>query len=132
MESHTHSISWNITQRCNLNCAHCYLDADFRLGRRRDELTTKECFQVVDQIAEVNPNALLILTGGEPLLRKDLCDIAHYATEKSFTVVVGTNGTPVNNDIAERLIQSGVKGASISLHSLRPEAHDSFTQVPGS
>ncbi len=132
MESLTHSISWNITQRCNLNCAHCYLDADFRLGVRTDEFTAKECFQVIDQIAEVNHNALLILTGGEPLLRKDLCDIARYGTGRGFTVVIGTNGTPVNDDLAERLIASGVKGASISLHSLSSEAHDSFTGVPGS
>ncbi|MFQ5851226.1 MAG: radical SAM protein [Candidatus Binatia bacterium] len=127
-----HSISWNITQQCNLNCAHCYLDADFRIGRRVDELSTEECFQVIDWIAEVNTNALLILTGGEPLLRKDLCDIAHYATEKGFFVVVGTNGTPVNGDILQRLATSGVKGASISLHSLRAKAHDGFTRVPDS
>jgi radical SAM protein with 4Fe4S-binding SPASM domain len=132
MEYRVHSISWNITQRCNLNCSHCYLDADFRLGRRTDELTREDCNQVVDQIASVNPNALLILTGGEPLLRKDLCDIARYATGKGFTVVIGTNGTPLNDDIAARLMDSGVKGASISLHSLRPDAHDGFTRVPGS
>ncbi|MFQ5683695.1 MAG: radical SAM protein [Candidatus Binatia bacterium] len=132
MEFSTHSISWNITQRCNLNCAHCYLDADFRQGCRTDELGTEECFQVVDQIAEVNPNALLILTGGEPLLRKDLFDIARYATGKGFVVVVGTNGTPLNEEIADRLVDSGIKGASISLHSLRPEKHDNFTVVPGS
>jgi organic radical activating enzyme len=61
-----YSISWNLTKRCNLNCDHCYLDADFRGGFRTDELNTEECFRVVDQIAEVNPNAFLILTGGEP------------------------------------------------------------------
>jgi radical SAM protein with 4Fe4S-binding SPASM domain len=132
MESLTHSISWNITKQCNLNCSHCYLDADFRLGRRTDELTTQECFQVIDQIAAVNTNALVILTGGEPLLRKDLCDIARYATETGLFVVIGTNGIPVNDNLAERLMTSGVKGASISLHSLSSEAHDSFTGVPGS
>lgn len=132
MEFRVHSISWNITKRCNLNCSHCYLDADFRLGRRTDELTGHECFQVIDQIAELNPNALIILTGGEPLLRKDLCEIAHYATGKGFTVVVGTNGTPLRDEMAERLCAAGVRGASISLHSLRPQAHDGFTHVPGS
>lgn len=80
----------------------------------------------------MNPNALLILTGGEPLLRKDLCDITRCATDRGFTVVVGTNGTPLNDELAERLLASGVKGASISLHSLRPEAHDGFTRVTGS
>ena len=48
-----YSISWNLTKRCNLNCDHCYLDADFRGGFRTDELNTEECFRVVDQIAEV-------------------------------------------------------------------------------
>lgn len=132
METCVHSISWNITKRCNLNCSHCYLDADFRLGRRTDELATEACLRILDQIAEVNPNALLILTGGEPLLRKDLCEIARYATGKGFTVVVGTNGTALNEEIAERLVCSGVKGAAISLHSLRPEGHDRFTCVAGS
>ncbi|MEK7206162.1 MAG: radical SAM protein, partial [candidate division NC10 bacterium] len=125
-------ISWNLTKRCHLNCAHCYLDADFRTGARADELTTRECRDIIDQIAEVNPNALLILTGGEPLLRRDLFDIAGHASHRGFLVVVATTGTLLTPEVTRRMAAAGIRGASISLHSLRPEAHDAFTRVAGS
>src|SRR6266849_99396 len=86
-----YSVSWNLTQRCNLECSHCYMSA-FAGAETRGELTTDECRRVMDEIALVNPNVFLILTGGEPLLRKDIWDIAAYASEKRFTTVLGTNG----------------------------------------
>ena len=86
-----YSVSWNLTQRCNLECAHCYMSA-FAGADTRGELSTEECRRVIDEIATVNPNVFLILTGGEPLLRRDIWDIAAYATEKRFTTVFGTNG----------------------------------------
>lgn len=132
MNFRTYTISWNLTKRCNLKCEHCYLDADFRAGRKVDELTTQDCFSIMEQIAEVNPNALLILTGGEPLLRPDIFDIAKYAAEHEFFVVVATNGTTVNLQNAERMAEAGIKGVSISLHSGRAELHDQFTGIPGS
>ena len=100
MDFRAYSISWNLTKRCNLNCDHCYLDADFRGGFRTDELNTEQCFTVIDQIAEVNPNAFLILTGGEPLLRPDIYKIIRYAADKKFMVVLGTNGTLINRENA--------------------------------
>src|SRR5215470_19948180 len=75
-----YSVSWNLTQRCNLECAHCYMSAHAGADTR-GELTTAECRRVIDEIAAVNPNVFLILTGGEPLLRKDIWDIAGYAAE---------------------------------------------------
>lgn len=127
-----HTISWNITRRCNLACSHCYLDADFRSGEKVDELSTDECLTILDQIAAVNPNALLILTGGEPLLRADLYRIVREATERGFMVVVGTNGTALTESNVAKLHAAGVRGFSLSLHSLDPGAHDRFVQVPGS
>ncbi len=127
-----HTISWNITRRCNLACAHCYLDADFRSGEKVDELATKECLAIMDQIAAVNPNALLILTGGEPLLRPDLVRIVREATERGFMVVVGTNGTALTASNVAKLHAAGVRGFSLSLHSLDPTSHDRFVRVPGS
>lgn len=132
MEFRPDVISWNLTKRCHLNCAHCYLDADFRRGARADELITRECLDIIDQIAEVNPNALLILTGGEPLLRRDLFDIAGHASHRGFLVVVATTGTLLTPEVTRRIVAAGIRGASISLHSLRPGAHDAFTRVPGS
>src|SRR6266436_2770789 len=86
-----YSVSWNLTQRCNLECAHCYMSAHAGADSR-GELSTDECWRVIDEIARVNPNVFLILTGGEPLLRKDIWDIAAYAAENRFTTVLGTNG----------------------------------------
>ena len=71
-------MSWNLTRRCNLECAHCYLSA-FAGADTRGELSTDECRRVLDEIALVNPNVFLILTGGEPFLRRDLFAIAEHA-----------------------------------------------------
>lgn len=124
-----YSISWNLTKRCNLNCDHCYLDADFRGGFKTDELTTQECFNVIDQIAEVNPNAFLILTGGEPLLRPDIFEIVKYAADRKFMVVLGTNGTMITRENAVKIKESGAHGVGISIDSMEPEKHNQFRGV---
>ncbi len=124
-----YTISWNLTKRCNLNCDHCYLDADFRGGFRTDELNTQECFNVVDQIAEANPNAFLILTGGEPLLRPDIYDIIRYAADRKFMVVLGTNGTLINRVNAEKIKAAGAHGVGISIDSMDAAKHDKFRGV---
>src|SRR5215475_16053620 len=72
-------VALNLTKRCNLKCAHCYLDATTKAGGGSDELSTQECFRLVDQIAEVNKGCLLVITGGEPLVRPDILDIARHA-----------------------------------------------------
>jgi len=129
MDFRAYSISWNLTKRCNLNCAHCYLDADFRGGLRSDELSTPECFRVIDQIAEVNPNAFLILTGGEPLLRPDIYEIIRYAADKKFMVVLGTNGTLINHATAKKIKAAGTHGVGISIDSMEPARHNTFRGV---
>ena len=129
MDFRAYSISWNLTKRCNLNCDHCYLDADFRGGLKNDELSTEECFKVIDQIAEVNPNAFLILTGGEPLLRPDIYEIIRYAADRKFMVVLGTNGTMINRINAERIKSAGAHGVGISIDSMNPDKHNKFRGV---
>ena len=131
LSTRAYSISWNLTKRCNLNCDHCYLDAEFRGGIRTDELNTEQCFSVVDQIAEVNPNAFLILTGGEPLLRPDIYDIIRYAADKKFMVVLGTNGTMINHENARKIKEAGAHGVGISIDSMVAEKHDKFRGVQG-
>ena len=125
-----YSVSWNLTQRCNLECAHCYMSA-FAGADTRGELTTAECRRVIDEIAQVNPNVFLILTGGEPLLRKDLWEIAAYAAEKRFTTVLGTNGVLLREREAALMRSHGVLGASISLDSTDAARHDAFRHLPG-
>jgi radical SAM protein with 4Fe4S-binding SPASM domain len=125
-----YSVSWNLTQRCNLECAHCYMSA-FAGADTRGELTTAECRRVIDEIAQINPNVFLILTGGEPLLRRDLWEIAAYAAEKRFTTVLGTNGVLLREREATLMRAHGVLGASISLDSTDPARHDAFRHLPG-
>ena len=125
-----YSVSWNLTQRCNLECAHCYMSAHAGADTR-GELSTEECRRVVDEIALVNPNVFLILTGGEPLLRRDVFDVAAYAREKNFTVVLGTNGVLLREREAKLMRERGVLGASISLDSTDREKHDRFRHQAG-
>lgn len=120
-------VSWNVTAACNLRCPHCYLDA----GRARDgELSTAEALALVDEMAALGTE-MVVLTGGEPLLRRDLHDIARRATDRGLLVVLGTNGVLLDAERARRLADSGVRGAGISLDSLDPERHDAFRGVPG-
>jgi radical SAM protein with 4Fe4S-binding SPASM domain len=124
-------IAWNITKRCNLRCDHCYLSAGERDAGAVNELSTHECLHVVDELCTVNPAAILVLTGGEPLLRKDLPSIARYATKRGMMVVVGTNGTLLSEAGVRKLQKAGVMGVSISVDSLDPQKHDAFRRLPG-
>jgi len=130
MDFRSHVISWNITRRCNERCEHCYIHAG-PLALTSDELSTEECFRVVDQIAAASPGALIILTGGEPLLRPDVLDISRYATDAGFMVVMGTNGVLIRRHVAEKMKGAGVRGVAISIDSLRPEQHDAFRGYAG-
>jgi radical SAM protein with 4Fe4S-binding SPASM domain len=125
-----YSVSWNLTRRCNLECAHCYLSASAGADTR-GELGTDDCRRVIDEIAVVNPSVFLILTGGEPLLRKDLFEIADHAATKGFTTVLGTNGVLLREKEAKLMRSHGVLGASISLDSTDPPRHDAFRRLPG-
>ncbi|MGH7699835.1 MAG: radical SAM protein [Gemmatimonadales bacterium] len=126
-----HVVAWNLTRRCNLECAHCYISA----GPREDaasELGTADCLRIVDELLAVNPAPLLILSGGEPLLRADLEDIAGHASARGATVVVGTNGTLLTDERIARLQAAGVRGVAVSVDSLRPVYHDNFRRGRGS
>lgn len=96
-----------------------------------EDFSTRECYKVMDDIAKVNPDVFLILTGGEPLVRKDIFDIASYGSDKGFTVVLGTNGVLLGERQAKQMRRSGIQGASISLDSVDAKKHDAFRQLPG-
>jgi len=117
MDSTPFLISWNITKRCNLKCSHCYLNAS-ELEHGEGELSTGDAMKVIDEIASVNPQAMLIFTGGEPLLRNDWRELTSYAAGKGFTVVMGTNGTLIDDLLAKDMISHGIKGVGISLDSI--------------
>ena len=130
-------VSWNLTYRCNLACEHCYLDAGGapQVGTEnfadRSELGTEECFRVIDEIAAFAPECLTILTGGEPLLRRDILEIVRRASERELWVVVGTNGVSITENLARRLAEAGARGLSLSLDALDPDRHDRFRKVRG-
>jgi AdoMet-dependent heme synthase len=130
-------ISWNLTYRCNLACEHCYLDAGGKPAVHteafadRSELDTAACFKVVDEIAAFAPDGLLILTGGEPLLRRDIVEIIRYAAARDLWVVVGTNGVKITENLAGILKREGVRGLSLSLDALDETRHDAFRRVTG-
>ncbi len=122
-------LSWNVTRKCNLKCSHCYLNA--AKDELRNELTTEEGKMLIDQISEVS-NPLLILSGGEPLLRNDIYELIEYGTSKGFRMGLGSNGSLLDEDKAKRLADAGVKTVSISLDSNILEKHDDFRGVAGS
>jgi radical SAM protein with 4Fe4S-binding SPASM domain len=128
--STAYAVSWNLTRRCNLECTHCYLSASAG-AEAGGELTTEECRRVIGEIALVNPAVFLILTGGEPLLRRDIWDIAALAADRGFTTVLGTNGVLLREREAALMRERGVRGASISLDSTDPARHDAFRRLPG-
>src|SRR5918999_4015492 len=130
-------VSWNLTYRCNLACEHCYLDAGPTplVGTEnfadRSELGTEECFKVIEELASFAPECVTILTGGEPLLRRDILEIVRRAAERGLWVVVGTNGVRITENLARRLAEAGARGLSLSLDALDPDRHDRFRKVRG-
>lgn len=126
-----HVVAWNLTRRCNLECAHCYIAAG-PAETAAAELTTPECLRIADEILALNPAPMFILSGGEPLLRDDLETIAAHATARGATVVVGTNGTLLTDERITRLRDAGIQGVAVSVESLRPAYHDRFRHAHGS
>ena len=119
-------ISWNVTRECNLKCNHCYLDAD---GKKLDnELSTQEGKQLMDQINEVS-RPLLILSGGEPMLRPDIFELIEYGSKKGIKMGLGSNGYLIDDAVAKKLKTSGIATVSISLDSHIPAQHDDFRGV---
>lgn len=117
-------ISWNLTRRCNLACDHCYLDAVQRKSDAGDELGLAEAARVIDEIAELAPGAMLVLTGGEPLLRRDLGDIVEHAAGMGLMPVVGSNGILLDAAKARQLRERGAAGVGISLDAPVAGFHD--------
>ncbi len=119
-------VSWNLTRKCNLRCPHCYMEG----GRAAEhELTTEECLGLLDELRTLGTE-MVILTGGEPLLRRDIYDIARYASELGMWVVMGTNGVLIDDRVAQKMVECGVKGVGISIDSIDPAKHDSFRGGP--
>ena len=128
-ENELRLIFWELTSGCNLRCIHCRAEADF--ARHPNELSTQEAFAFIDQVVSF-ANPIMILTGGEPLYRPDIFEIAGYAVRRGLRCALASNGTLISDEIAERIVEVGIRRVSISLDGARPETHDSFRGQPGS
>ena len=116
-------IAWELTRRCVLSCRHCRAGGDSR--NTHQELTSEECLAVMDSIARLG-RPTLILTGGEPLLRSDIFELAGRAGERGFGVVLATCGLLLDGSTCRRLADSGVKRLSVSLDGARGDTHDTL------
>jgi heme b synthase len=122
-------IAWELTRSCNLACVHCRASAEY--GPYEGELSTQEVFRVMDEIASFD-KPVIILTGGEPLLRQDIFDVASYGSAKGFRMVMATNGTLFNEEIVQKMKTSGIQRISVSIDGPTAETHDAFRKVKGS
>jgi AdoMet-dependent heme synthase len=121
-------MSWNVTRECNMKCSHCYINATDK--KLQNELTTKEAKNLMDQIYEVSA-PLLILSGGEPLLRPDIFELIRYGSKKGLKMGLGSNGSLIDDTVAKSLKEAGIATVSISLDSNIPAQHDEFRGVVG-
>lgn len=121
-------VYWEITKRCNLRCAHCR--AVPQTSASPEELSLAEGFELIDAIAEVG-QPILVLTGGEPLLRRDVFDLATYGNWRGLPMALATNGTLVRRDVARDIVEAGFQRVSISLDGPDAGSHDDFRRVPG-
>jgi AdoMet-dependent heme synthase len=121
-------IAWEVTRSCNLACIHCRAAAQDR--PYANELSSAECFQFLDSVAGF-AQPIIILTGGEPLLRPDIFDIAAYGTEKGFRMTMAVNGTLMTPETVKRMQQAGIQRISVSLDGASAATHDAFRQVAG-
>lgn len=119
--------SWNMTNQCNMFCDHCYREAGARLD---DELTTAQGKKLIDEIKQAG-FSMLILSGGEPLMRPDVYEIIAYARERGLRVVMGSNGSLITPEVASKLKTSGLMGIGVSLDSIHPDKNDRFRKLPG-
>ncbi len=121
-------VAWEVTRSCNLSCRHCRAAAD--KGPYPGELSTEKCFQVIDEIAAVG-KPIVILTGGDPMLRENIYEIARYGTDRGLKMVMSPCGTLLSDENARRLKESGIDRISLSVDGATAQTHDDFRRVPG-
>src|ERR1035437_1892093 len=121
-------IFWELTKGCNLRCIHCRATAT-ELSSPSD-LSTQAARDIIDQIVTVS-TPILVLSGGEPLFRSDIFQLARYGTDKGLRVALATNGTLVTKHVARMIVDSGVRRVAISLDGADALTHDTFRGIPG-
>jgi radical SAM protein with 4Fe4S-binding SPASM domain len=121
-------IFWEVTKGCNLRCIHCRATATELMSPA--DLPTGKALNIISQIADFG-NPILVLSGGEPLYRQDIFQLAEYATSRGLRTALATNGTLVTKDAADKIKNAGIKRVSISLDGADAITHDTFRGIPG-
>jgi heme b synthase len=121
-------VFWESTKACNLSCRHCRAVPQRSLGPT--ELTTRQACDLIDAIAEIG-KPVFVMSGGEPLFRPDVFDLAQYGVETGFRMALATNGTLVDGRTAAKIADAGFSRVAISLDGANPNTHDRFRGVPG-
>ncbi len=121
-------IAWEITRSCNLLCAHCRSSST--PSTYKDELSIEECRRLIDEIVEIG-KPVVILSGGEPLLRRDIFQIAGYAVQKGLRVAMGTNGTLITEEITTKLKAVPISRVAVSIDFPKAELQDKFRGKEG-
>ncbi len=121
-------VAWETTRNCNLSCQHCRASA--RHGSFTGELDTTASLRLLDQIARAG-RPIVILTGGEPLLRPDIFELAEYGTGLGLKMVMAPNGTLITEENARRMKAAGIDRISISIDGATADSHDRFRGVAG-
>lgn len=125
------SVHWEMTYRCNERCTHCYLDVLPAHAPATGELSTEECLDILDQLAEEGV-LNLTLSGGEILVRSDFFQIAEYARRKGFALILYSNGILIKPAVADRIAHLHPVRVELSIYGARPETHDRITLRPRS
>lgn len=121
-------IAWEVTRACNLVCVHCRAEAICEPPP--GEWTTEEAYDFLDQVASF-AKPVIILTGGDPMMRKDIWDIARHGTGLGLRMVISPNGTLITPETPDEMKGAGIMRVSISIDGSSPEIHDKFRGVPG-
>lgn len=129
MEFEPKWIAWEITRRCNLNCVHCRSSSGIE-AKGHPDFSFVEARRVLDDIASY-AKPVVVLSGGEPLLRPDVFEIAQYGTGLGLRMCLATNGTLVTQEICDRIKKAGIKMVSLSLDGASAQVHDDFRCQPG-
>jgi heme b synthase len=122
-------VAWETTRACDLACVHCRAVAQPHPDPR--QLSTDEAFRLVDEVAAFQAPVILILTGGDPMKREDIFEVAARASRAGLRVVMSPSGTQVTPRSVQQLKRAGVQRISVSLDGSTPEIHDTFRRVPG-
>jgi len=120
-------VVWDVTYACNLHCKHCYATA----GKKwKDELTTEQAKHAIDVFDRAGVT-ILAFSGGEPLVRPDIMELARYAADKGMYVAMATNGTLITKEKSKEMKKAGVQFVQISLDGLDAKTHDTFRGIKG-